>query len=271
MTARRRFPATRLPAFLARSAAVSMTSAILFSAALAPAARAQDATAPSAGASSAAAAPASGADENTKYQFEGRVTSNAVYVRSGASENDYPTMKLDKDAKVTVVGKKFDWLKIVPPDGSFCYVAQAYVEKTGDGTKGKVTNPLYVRVGSSLNALKMKVATKLEPNETVEILGTQDEYFKIKPPKDVYLYVNAQFLEPVQAVAVAPTEPPKPPTDKSPTDKPADDSGNDVGSFGTAKGDNTGADKIKGQIGEIVADATTKPSTQPTDIADATT
>src|SRR4051812_48328959 len=62
--------------------------------------------------------------ENSKYQAAGVINANAVFVRSGASDNDYPVMKLDKGAQITVVGKRFDWLKIVPPDGSFCYVSK---------------------------------------------------------------------------------------------------------------------------------------------------
>ena len=92
--------------------------------------------------------------ENAKYRSEGVINANAVYVRSGASENDYPTLKLDKGAKVVAVGVRYDWLKIIPPEGSYCYVAKAYVERHGDGKVGKVTNELNVRVGSSLNAMK---------------------------------------------------------------------------------------------------------------------
>src|ERR1700712_264376 len=67
--------------------------------------------------------------ENSKFQFAGVINANAVFVHSGPSENDYPTMKLDHGAAVTVVGIRFDWLKVLPPEGSFCYVAKAYVEK----------------------------------------------------------------------------------------------------------------------------------------------
>jgi len=140
--------------------------------------------------------------ENSKFQFEGEVNGNAVYVRSGPSDSDYATTKLDKGAKVTVVGIKFDWLKVLPPEGSFCYVAKAYVEKRGDGTVGRVTNTLNVRVGSALLPMKTKVATKLEPNQDVTILGEQDEYFKIKPPSGVFFYVNKQFVDPVRRVDV---------------------------------------------------------------------
>jgi len=110
-------------------------------------------------------------------------------------------MKLDKGAQVTVVGARFEWLKIVPPDGSFCYVAKAYVEKHGDGSEGRVTNTLNVRVGSTLNAMKTKLAMKLDAGTNVQILGEQDEYFKIKPPEGVFVYVNKQFVDAVKVLA----------------------------------------------------------------------
>jgi len=138
--------------------------------------------------------------QNAKYQFIGKVNGEAVFVRAGASDNDYAVMKLDDGAKVTVVGERFGWLKILPPDGAFCYVAKAWVEKHGDGTEGKATNSLNVRVGSLLTETKAVIATRLEPGAEVQIIGEADEYFKIKPPEGTYLYVKKEFIEPVQRV-----------------------------------------------------------------------
>ena len=157
--------------------------------------------------------------ENSKFQAVGSINSNAVYIRSGASENDYPTMKLDRGQQITVVGIRGDWLKIAPPDGSYCYVAKAYVDRRGDGTVGRVTNPLNVRVGSTLNAMKTKVASKLDNGDDVKILGEQDEYFKIAPPKDVYLYVNKQFVDLVRTAKAG--EPAGGTTPTTPTPAPA--------------------------------------------------
>lgn len=158
--------------------------------------------APTADAITDAAADVASEVENSKFQFEGEVNANAVYVRSGANENDYATAKLDKGARVTVVGIKFEWLKILPPENSFCYVAKAYVQKRGDGTIGRVTSTLNVRVGSNLVPMKTKVASRLEPGQDVQILGEQDEYFKVKPPAGVFFYVNKQFVDPVRRVEV---------------------------------------------------------------------
>src|SRR5439155_14952575 len=106
-------------------------------------------------------------------------------------------MKIDQGAKVKVVGAKFDWLKIVPPDGSFCYVARLYVDRHGDGSVGRVNkDSINVRAGSALSALKIGILCELNQGEDVEILGEEQEYFRIKPPAKAYLYINKKFVEP---------------------------------------------------------------------------
>jgi SH3-like domain-containing protein len=151
-------------------------------------------------------APAASADA-VQQPYAGIVNDDNVYVRSGPGEIFYATTKLNKGAKITVVAARNDWLKIIPPDGSFCYVARAYVEKRGDGTVGRVTKPdLNVRAGSSLNGLKTTVQTSLSEGDDVKILAdqAQDEYFKIAPPPGAYLYVKKEFVD------AAPQEKPAP-------------------------------------------------------------
>lgn len=163
--------------------------------------------------------------ENSKYSTSGVVMSNAVYVRCGPGDNYYPTMKLDKGAKVKVVGAKFDWLKVVPPDGSFCYVARLYVDRHGDGSVGRVNkDSINVRAGSALSALKIGILCELNQGEEVEIMGEEQEYFKIKPPAKAYLYINKKFVEPdpdakpvAQAKETSKPEAPKPETPKPET------------------------------------------------------
>jgi hypothetical protein len=214
--------------------------------------------------------------ENAKYQFAGAVNANAVYVRSGPSDNDYPVMKLDKGATVTVVGARFEWLKIVPPEGAFCYVAKAYVERRGDGTLGRVTNKLNVRIGSTLNAMKTKLAMQLEPERDVTIMGEQDEYFKIKPPEGVYLYVNKQFVDPVKALAdstppsgaaMSPEQMQQPM--RGPDAMASESSGSSGGSFASTATPATQPETVAAAMpGNLMArdtntPPTTAPSTQP--------
>ncbi len=152
-----------------------------------------------------AAIPAVPDVANSKYNFAGTINANAVYVRSGPGDNYYPTSKLDAGANVTVVGIKFDWLKIIPPEGSFSYVAKAYVSKAADGRGVVDKSDLNVRAGSTLNEMKTTVQTKLDQGMDVKIVGEKDEYWKIVPPAGTYLYVKKEFVTPGKPLPVANT------------------------------------------------------------------
>src|SRR2546421_5145109 len=191
--------------------------------------------------------------ESAETQYPGIITTNAVYIRCGPADSYYPTMKLDKGARVTVVGIKLDWLKIVPPDGSFCYISKAFVDRNGDGTAGKVNkDAVNVRAGSTLNGLKVVPLCQLSVGMDVKIVGEQDEYYKITPPEGkAFVYVNKQFVEPDPNAKVEP--------DKNAgnlVQKPAGDG------QGTPIRDQK--EPIKEQI---VANAATHPATQPANLA----
>src|SRR5690349_5643380 len=132
---------------------------------------------------------------NAKFSFMGE-TIGSVFVRSGPNENYYPTTKLEKGQRVKVVGIKYQWLKIEPPEGSFSYVGKAFVDRHGDGKSGRVNNPANVRAGSSLNQMKTTIQTKLDPGADVKILGEEDEYYKIEPPTGAYVFINQQYVRP---------------------------------------------------------------------------
>ncbi|MEA2711034.1 MAG: hypothetical protein QOF78_3635 [Phycisphaerales bacterium] len=196
--------------------------------------------------------------ENSRNSAECVINADNVYVRSGAGENYYPTMKLGKGTKVTVIGEKFDWLKIVPPEGSFSYVGKHYVEKTGENA-GKVNREnVNVRAGSVLTVVKTTVQAQLAPGQEVKILGEADEYYKIAPPADAAVYVKKDSVEvlrvmpQVAAVAAPVATPQQPQTDgqSAPAEKPVAEV--------TSPG---GLDQTQQPLtAENVADATTRPS-----------
>ena len=138
--------------------------------------------------------------ENARNSAIGLINTDGVYVRSGAGDNYYPTTKLNKDKEVTIVGEKFDWLKIVPPQGSFCYVAKAFVDKNPDGTGTVNRDDVNVRAGSELNTIKTTVQAQLSTGQKVKILDEVDEYYKIAPPDDAYLFVKKDFVDFVKQI-----------------------------------------------------------------------
>jgi len=144
--------------------------------------------------------------ETAKHNFIGVINGSNVFVRSAPREDAYPTLKLEKGTKVTVVGIKFKWLKILPPEGSFAYVPKAYVNARSDGKIGRASREVIAKVGSTLNQLKTSPMGKVDDGQDVEIIGDQDEYWKIKPPAGSFVYVNETFVDPLKALPTIPDQ-----------------------------------------------------------------
>jgi len=138
--------------------------------------------------------------ENAKRSFIGKINASSVFVRSGPRDDAYPTAKLEKGTEVTVIGIKSDWLKIVPPAGSYACIPKVYIERHGDGSVGRATRETPAHVGSDLAPVKIAIMAKVEEGDEVQIIGEADEYFKIQPPKGSALWVNKQFVDPVRPV-----------------------------------------------------------------------
>jgi len=157
---------------------------------------------------------------NSKYQINGVVNVDSVYVRSGPGEGYYPVQTLAKGTAITVVGIKFDWLKILPPENSFSYVGAVFVDKSADGSTGKINrNDVNIRAGSLVNAMKTTVQTRLNTGDSVQIVGKEDEYLKIKSPAGAYLYINKQYVtiaQPAVADTATPTSATPTPTSAMP-------------------------------------------------------
>lgn len=208
--------------------------------------------------------------QNAKHQFIGRLTSGAL-VRSGPSNNFYATAKLEKGAQVKVVGIKYDWLKIIPPDGSFSLVPQVYVDRRGDGKVGRVNSALNVRAGSTQNEMKSAIQMRLHKGEDVTILDTHDEYYKIVPPKGAYLFVHKQYVAPVGPANLADasgTGDAAEPQNPAPGDRPAELAGD--GPRDDAPSDAGDAPEPSTELEQAEApspDADTRPSTEVADRA----
>jgi uncharacterized protein YgiM (DUF1202 family) len=138
--------------------------------------------------------------ENSRNSAECIVNADNVYVRSGAGDNYYPTMKLNKGDKVVVIGEKFDWLKVVPPQGSFSYVGKHFIDKKDNGVGIVNRENVNVRAGSTLNVMKTTVQAQLAPGQEVKILDEVEEYYKIAPPADAAVYVKKDLVDVVRVM-----------------------------------------------------------------------
>ena len=141
---------------------------------------------------------------------------------------------LNRGDTITAVGMKFnDWLKILPPEGSYCLVPVGHVTLQGGTsfpTQGVAIRDLNVRIASRVNDNQWDYAPSRVPaNTTLTILGeTDDSFYMIPPPPDVVYYVRKDAIRPAAPEAdptastsdAAPTAPPARPA--GPMDPTAD-------------------------------------------------
>lgn len=150
-----------------------------------------------------------------EFPFEGEVTGNNVYIRSGAGAYWYPTRQVNTGTRVRVIGREIGgWLKIVPPEGSFSYVEAAAIERDATNPSKGVTkvDQVYVKPGSDLSTRKNAVQQILPKGVEVNIIGEAEGFLKITPPQGAYLYISERF---VRRAGEGPAL--KPPTIKSAT------------------------------------------------------
>jgi hypothetical protein len=142
------------------------------------------------------------------------VVANDVYIRSLPGTNYYQCGKLYKGDRVEVVKAQQGWSAIVPPPGSYSWIAVQYVSiSIQNPALGVVTgNDVVVYAGSDdLEPMysTSKQDVTLSRGQTVRLLSEEkDEYYKIVPPPGACLWVSSQFLQPIQASPVSlPAEP----------------------------------------------------------------
>lgn len=155
------------------------------------------------------------------FPFIARITGNDVQIRSGPGTNFYRCGKLNQGDKVEVVAQKGGWSQIVPPPGSFSWIAMQYVAlKMNDPTVAVVTGDNVAVYAGSDFVEPMHSTSKqvtLKRGTSVRLLNEEkDGYFKIIPPAKSYLWVSGLYVEritkpkpavvePLRSVTVLPT------------------------------------------------------------------
>jgi len=159
-------------------------------------------------------APATASPHALPYIAE--VIGTDVYVRSGPGTTYYNTDKLNTPDRVTVVDHQDGWSKIIPPSGSFSWVAKEYVQISpimpgvgvikGDGVR--------VWAGSDyvlpMRSIQMQV--RLNDGDMVRLIDPEnqkEDYYKIFSPPGAYLWISSNLLKHIQplprpALSIAP-------------------------------------------------------------------
>jgi uncharacterized protein YgiM (DUF1202 family) len=136
------------------------------------------------------------------FPYIARVTADDVYVRCGPGTNYYPCGKVNATDKVTVVATQFGWSHIVPPAGSFCWVAKQYITvDQNDPNVGMVSDDnVRVYAGSEYREPIHcdTIQLHLNKGDKVELIGAEGaDYYKIAPPAGAYLWVLTDYTQPL--------------------------------------------------------------------------
>jgi uncharacterized protein YraI len=154
--------------------------------------------------------PMTAAAEPPSFPYKAYINADGVYVRSGPGNNYYPTDKLDSGAEVEV--HRHDpggWFAIRPPEGSFTWVSNRYLDIGRDGLATINADRVAARVGSRFSDIRDVIQIRLERGELVEILETKTipgdpestTWCKIAPPSGEFRWVFGKYVDPVYAQA----------------------------------------------------------------------
>ncbi|MBW8015148.1 MAG: hypothetical protein FVQ82_03105 [Planctomycetes bacterium] len=150
--------------------------------------------------------------DTISYPYLAQPVSGRVNIRSGGGIAFYPCGKLKEGVNITVVAEELGWAKIVPPKGSFSWIAKKYVDVDPSNPKVGNVNADDVRVwvGSpsydALTSSSTQVKLSKKDFDFVELLGEEeDDYLKIAPPSGAYLYVSAKEIKYIGPVGTIPS------------------------------------------------------------------
>lgn len=157
----------------------------------------------------AQATPTVGDPVIAERQFIGAASRDGVVIRSGATGSHLAVMTLADKQEVVVVNAEGDFLRILPPEGTFCLVPKARValtDATDGGNKiGRVNEPCSVRAGSRIIDNPGETMIRLAIDAEVRVIGEDNTYYKVLPPKGVFFYVQKQDMLNVREITVTET------------------------------------------------------------------
>jgi len=156
------------------------------------------------------------------FPYKAEVTGSSVNVRSGKGMQTYECGRLNVADTVEVYGEEEGWAKIVPPPGSFSWIAMQYIAINAEApTTGIVTGKnIRVYAGSDYREPLSSnvVQATVNRGDTVQLKAEEkDGYFKIHPPKGSFLWVSTRYLKQIDQPVVQPNI-----TIPNPAELPAD-------------------------------------------------
>jgi len=132
-----------------------------------------------------------------EFPFNGSVKSDNINVRADARVGSASICTLNKSAKVEVVSLLYGWYKIRLPDSAPSYVKKNFLECNDKCVSAKVSaEHVNIRSGPGESYW---IVGKLNKDTIVNVLGVEQDWYRIVPVHESYGWVNAKFVSPDDA------------------------------------------------------------------------
>jgi len=126
-----------------------------------------------------------------EYPFFGMVTQDNINVRAGANVNFEPLCKLIKNEKVAVVGKSYNWYKIILPKDATSFINEKYVSI--EDSSGLITaNRVNIRAKPGEI---FSIIGQINKGSKVKILKKSGEWYAIEPTEACFGWVHEKFIQ----------------------------------------------------------------------------
>jgi hypothetical protein len=146
------------------------------------------------------AEPAPAEVNQVEFPYVGEITGAELNIRSGPGMNFYSCGKISSPARVVVVGQKFSWSQILPPQGSFSWIFKQYVQTDVNNPGVGVVNADNTRVYAGADDRDAMVSDSiqiaLKKGQKVRLIGAAvGDYYKIVPPEGASLWTSSQYVK----------------------------------------------------------------------------
>jgi uncharacterized protein YgiM (DUF1202 family) len=138
------------------------------------------------------------AQEAAARPVEARVTGDKVHVRTGPGlEHGHLNMLFKFDKGIQVYERRGNWYRIEPPHGPY-YISKRYVDL--EETTATVTDMgVFLRSGPGK---QFEELGKVDRGYKLSVVKAADDWYRVKPTEKAQAWVSADFLEPLDRVAV---------------------------------------------------------------------
>jgi len=120
------------------------------------------------------------------------VTKDNINIRADSTISSPAFSSLNKDEKVKIVEKRFDWAKIILPKNSYCYIAEQFTEPLKDNKIKVHASGVNLR---SLPSLDAPIIGQCPKGTILPLIKKTNSWLKVRGYPYSFGWINQKFLQ----------------------------------------------------------------------------